>query len=261
MIAIPSATLNTIHRSKSGSGVQAFIAGIRSGEFEGRRGARTRFAAPDVEFMQCDDAGFVETICVKRKELVSTFGAPEVIGLSPFKKDHFGIDALNARSREIDGYDPRKPARGEVLICVKNAPRPDDRTGYRLLNGTSLTVDDAHDDNMLARPLDAEFNLRLPIKPHARGPAESVNWGRFATVHKFQGSEAEAALVVIPPGALKLIEGEPFLFELASFYTAVSRAKRHVVVIGALEQLPALIRNGSRRRITSLELLLRSEKP
>lgn len=253
---VPTATLSTIHRSQSGSGVQALVSGVRAGEFDGKRDARTRFAASDAEFVQCDAAGFVDAICAKRIELVSTFGTSEVIGLSPFNNDEFGIDALNARSREIDGCDPRAPVAGEALLCVKNAPRPEDRTGYRLLNGTRLIVDDTVGDHMLARPLDAEFNLRLPIKPHARGPAESINWGRFATVHKFQGSEAQAALVVIPPGALKIIEGEPFLFELASFYTAVSRAKRHIVVMGALEQLPALIRNGSRRRITSLERLL-----
>ena len=92
------------------------------------RETRARAAAPDVEFIRCDDAGFVETICVKSEQLVSTFGAPEVIRLSPFNKDEFGIDASNARSREIDGYDPRKPARGEVSDLRQeraSAPSPD----------------------------------------------------------------------------------------------------------------------------------------
>ena len=257
---VPLATLSAIHRSQNGSGVQKLITGLRAREFDGSTSHREQFSAADVEFVFCSDDAFVENVCRKRAELVSAYGEDETTGLAPYNKDDFGIDALNVRSRQLDGCDARAPMPGEIIICVKNAPRPDDRTGYRLLNGTRLIVENVGNGYVLARPIGTDIRLRFRLEPHARGPAPDLNWGRFSTVHKFQGSEAQAALVVIPPNALKIIEGDPFLFELASFYTAISRAKRHVVIMGALEQLPELIRNGSRRRVTSLERLLRSAK-
>ncbi len=96
----------------------------------------------------------------------------------------------------------------------------------------------------------------VPYKPHSQGPAETIVWGRAATVHKFQGSEAAAVIVVIPPNALRLIEKEPHIFDVANFYTGVSRAKKRVVIMGALDQLPALMKHGTRRRITTLERIL-----
>ena len=93
--------------------------------------------------------------------------------------------------------------------------------------------------------------MTVPYRPHAHGPAETIVWGRAATVHKYQGSEAAAVIVVIPPDALRLIEKEPHIFDEANFYTGVSRAKKRVVIMGALHQLPALMKHGTRKRITT----------
>ena len=98
--------------------------------------------------------------------------------------------------------------------------------------------------------------MTVPYKPHAHGPSETIVWGRVATVHKFQGSEAAAVIMVIPPDALRLIEKEPHIFDVANFYTGVSRAKKIVAIMGALDQLPVLMKLGTRRRMTTLERIL-----
>ena len=92
------------------------------------------------------------------------------------------------------------------------------------------------------------------------GRLKPIVWGRAATVHKYQGSEAAAVIVVIPPDALRLVEKEPHIFDEANFYTGVSRAKKRVVIMGALDQLPALLKHGTRKRITTLERALREAR-
>jgi hypothetical protein len=265
----PMGVLTTVFRNKSGSGVQRVTAAIRAGAFTGSTEDLQKFGSDGVEFISCD-GDFADAVSRKRGELAAEYGETETVALSPFNKDSFGIHALNRRSREMDGIPDGAPRVGEILMCVENHWLKNRTSGgseerlpdYHLLNGTRLIVADVDPDFIVAHPLgDARERLRLSIRPHAHGPATRIVWGRFATVHKFQGSEARAVLAIIPPGALKMIEGEAFLFDLANFYTAVSRAKERVVVMGALGQLPALVEFGSRRRITFLEYLLRDAVP
>ncbi|MBO6162873.1 MAG: ATP-dependent RecD-like DNA helicase [Eubacterium sp.] len=70
------------------------------------------------------------------------------------------------------------------------------------------------------------------------------------TVHKSQGSEYPA--VVIP-----LYDGPPRLLNRNLFYTAVTRAKRMVVLVGDMQQVGRMIRNvNDQKRYTSLKARL-----
>ena len=132
--------------------------------------------------------------------------------------------------------------------------------GFRLLNGMRLMVMGFDGKSLVLRHVSSGETKNVPYRPHLRGPAESIVWGRAATVHKYQGSEAAAVIVVIPPYALHLVEKEPHIFDEANFYTGVSRAKKRVVIMGALDQLPALLKHGTRKRITTLERALREAR-
>jgi ATP-dependent exoDNAse (exonuclease V) alpha subunit len=207
---------------------------------------------PGVEFLAGSDG-----LAVKYLELVQAFGETDVIVLSPFKGKEDGVHDLNARLRVACGLNDPRPGRDEIVMCARNAARDDDDEGprgLRLLNGMRLTVAASDYSTYLALcRVGSNETATVPYKPHAHGPAEHIVWGRAATVHKFQGSEAAAVIVVIPPNALKLVEKEPLIFDAANFYTAVSRAKKRVVIMGALDQLPALMKHGTRKRITTLE--------
>ena len=54
------------------------------------------------------------------------------------------------------------------------------------------------------------------------------------TIHKSQGSQADEVLVVLPPARSRLLTRE-------LFYTAVTRARGRVVVVGAEAEVRAAI--------------------
>jgi hypothetical protein len=251
---VPVARLETIFRSATGSGVQNLVEAIRLGELVVTPGSEFPNFGEGVEFLS-DDKGAAEAILAKYRELASAHGEADTAVLSPFKSEQFGVHALNAQLRAALGFNTPAPRSGEIVMCVGNAPTGgDDR--FRLLNGMRLAVTNFDGKWVVLRHISSGETVTVPYKPHAHGPCETIVWGRAATVHKFQGSEAAAVIMVIPPDALRLIEKEPHIFDVANFYTGVSRAKRRVAIMGALDQLPALIKLGTRRRITTLERVL-----
>ncbi len=254
---VPVTRLETIFRSASGSGVQKLVEAIRVGELvvtPSQSDSEFPNFGEGVEFLS-GDKGRAEAILAKYLELASAHGEADTVVLSPFKSEQFGVHALNAQLRAALGFDTPTPRPGEIVMCVENAPTGgDDR--FRLLNGMRLAVTKLDGKWVALRHITSGETVTVPYKPHAHGPSETIVWGRAATVHKFQGSEAAAVIMVIPPDALRLIEKEPHIFDVANFYTGVSRAKKHVVIIGALDQLPALMKLGTRRRITTLERIL-----
>jgi AAA domain len=251
---VPVARLETIFRSASGSGVQNLVEAIRLGELLAA-GLEFPNFGEGVEFLS-DDTGGVNAILTKYLELASVYGEADTVVLSPFKSEQFGVHSLNLQLRDALGFNTPTPRIGEIVMCIENASTDgDDR--FRLLNGMRLAVTRFDGKWVALRHLSSGETVTVPYKPHAHGPSATIVWGRAATVHKFQGSEAAAVIMVIPPDALRLIEKEPHIFDVANFYTGVSRAKKIVAIMGALHQLPALMKLGTRRRITTLERVLR----
>ena len=83
--------------------------------------------------------------------------------------------------------------------------------------------------------------------------ADELEHAFAVTIHKSQGSEYPA--VVIP-----LLSGPRMLMNRNLLYTAVTRARRMVVLIGNPDVMNAMIDNGTQeKRYTSLDLYLRQE--
>jgi exodeoxyribonuclease V alpha subunit len=251
---VPIVRLTTIFRSANGSAVHALVEAIRTSAFTSASG---QTFGEGVEFLDGDKGG-AAAIVSKYLELADVYGEDNVAVLSPFKGEEHGVHALNASLRSGLGATSPRPRVGEILMCVENWSADDKGDGgLRLLNGMRLVVTEFDGKWITLRRVFSDETAKVLYEPHQHGPAETIVWGRASTVHKYQGSEAEAVIMVIPPGALRLIEKEPHIFDAASFYTGVSRAKKRVVIMGALDQLPALMKHGTRRRITTLERTLR----
>src|SRR5208337_4982034 len=81
----------------------------------------------------------------------------------------------------------------------------------------------------------------FPLAPHANGPIAKLDYGHALTVHKFQGSQAEHVIAVIPANS-------DFLFGKPLLYTALSRAQVSLSVIGDIDAIPRIAaREGARR--------------
>ena len=73
------------------------------------------------------------------------------------------------------------------------------------------------------------------------------------TIHKSQGSQAERVTVLLPDAGSRLLTRE-------LFYTAVTRAQRHVRVVGSEDAVRAAV--GTRaQRATGLRLRLLGSRP
>jgi ATP-dependent exoDNAse (exonuclease V) alpha subunit len=185
---VPVARLETIFRSAWGSGIQNLVEAIRLGEFVVTPGSEFPKFGEGVEFLS-GDQGSVDAILAKYLELASVHGEADIVVLSPFKSEQFGVHALNAQLCGTLGFHTPTPRIGEIVMCVENALTAGaDR--FRLLNGMRLAVTKFDGKWVALRHISSGETVTVPYKPHAQGPSETIVWGRAATVPKFQGSEA-----------------------------------------------------------------------
>ncbi len=86
------------------------------------------------------------------------------------------------------------------------------------------------------------------------GLPESLDWGYASTIHKAQGSEFSHVIVIVSENMTWI--GKPGL------YTAISRAKRELTVIGDLAAIPGIVAaSGWKERTTVLGALLSKPRP
>jgi superfamily I DNA and RNA helicase len=76
-----------------------------------------------------------------------------------------------------------------------------------------------------------------------------VEYGYAATIHKSQGGEYPHVITIVPRN-IKFTFGKPAL------YTAFTRAKQSLTIIGALDIMPDILEDEGKRRITVLKSML-----
>jgi hypothetical protein len=175
----------------------------------------------------------IEAVVKTYHELIDVHGSENVIVVAPFKDKPAGVKELNHAIRVSLGYGP-EPCVGDFLMITKNSFDRSRLNGERY-RAIAVAVDRNSSTGSLrgiikARLIGTRHEIVLNIKPHDKGPCKDVDWGYVATVHKFQGSEAAATIVVIPSGTLKLMkavggEKEPWFCDRSFIYTACSRPK------------------------------------
>ena len=73
------------------------------------------------------------------------------------------------------------------------------------------------------------------------------------TVHKSQGSEYRAVVLCV-------LGGSPYLLSRSVLYTAITRARELLVLVGSEETLTAMVQNNKQqRRYSGLKLRLEAE--
>ena len=196
--------------------------------------------------------------------------APEEIQvLTPMRKYDLGVAGLNRRLQAK--LNPKKPGRaehemgdvifreGDKVMQIRNnykmewrmEPSPEndftEEQGIGVFNGDMGRI-------RLINDYDKELEVRFDDGRIARYPfsmADELEHAFAVTIHKSQGSEYEAVLLPLYRGADKLQTRN-------LFYTAVTRAKRLVVLVGDMSMIDRMIDNTSeQKRFTSLALRIR----
>jgi exodeoxyribonuclease V alpha subunit len=220
-----TATLTTVHRQAAGSSIPATAALVR------------QRLTPDL-LPKGADADGVTLLAAAGREAIAdrvisvrgTFGeTDDVMVVTPVNDTACGVSGLNRRLHDRylatrDLQELRGPlgdlfSPGEPIMHLTN----DYRRG--LFNGSLGTV---RRINRSQRSLIAIFD----DEEHVFGPDDLVDLalGYAMTCHRAQGSEADHVIVALP---------ESRLLDPSWLYTAITRARRSVVIVGQ----PETVRN------------------
>lgn len=224
----------------------------------------------DFRFEQIDDTnallGRLVYLCSGRSGLLST-GDPfkDVQVLAPMKKGPLGVHALNARLQAALNPPARHKRErqygetcfreGDKVMQIKNnySIQWCKRTpggveeGIGVYNGdlgTILAID--LDEQCVHVLFDDERDVEYDFTQ-----IEELSLAYCMSVHKSQGSE-------FPVVILALAGGPPMLLNRNLLYTAITRAKSQVTILGRRQSVAQMVNNAqTRKRYSALDQLLK----
>ncbi len=188
--------------------------------------------------------------------------------LTPMKKGSLGVEALNRILQHC--LNPPAPEKKEYKVGEEDLFRVGDKVmqiknnyqlEWEILSGYNISIDRGvgvfNGDMGIIREInDFSSTLVVEFDEHRRVTypftgVEELELAYAVTIHKSQGSEYPA--VVIP-----VLTGPKLLFNRNLLYTAVTRARNCVTILGSSKTLQEMIDNaGENRRYTSLDLRIR----
>ena len=199
------------------------------------------------------------------KKLPSYVGADmlEIQVLTPTRKGLLGVERLNEILQAVlNPRDPKKPEKetsagvfrqGDKVMQIKNNYQLEwevqDRYGIPVDKGTGVFNGDIgfiREINTFAETVTVEFDDRRMVEYDFK-LLEELELAYAVTIHKSQGSEYPAVLI-------PLLAGPKMLMNRNLLYTAVTRAKKCVTVVGSEEIFAQMIANKMQQnRYTSLK--------
>ena len=244
--AVPVVRLNQIFRQAQKSMIVVNAHRINRGEYPSLRAKDTDFFIERKEHF--DDAADA-VVALVQKRLPGYLGVDPLRGIqvmAPMKKGDLGVFALNARLQAAlnpPGRDKPEVHRGDTVFRLGDKVmqirndydiewESDDRHGTGVFNGDIGYI-------VGASAPDAELEVEFDEGRRAvydAGMLDELEPAYCMSVHKSQGSEFDA--VVLP-----LMGGPPMLMTRNLLYTAVTRARRLVIVVGRQSCVEQMVDN------------------
>lgn len=223
---VPTVRLTTIHRAAERTWVYRVAPKVLRGEWEDAKNDRTYKSA-----MITDPAAAKRTLVDIVASRFPGAGIKDYQVLSPKYSGELGVLALNTALQE--SQNPREFNLGEpemeVEFTLKGQQmvlRPRDPViqqvndyDHAVFNGETGVVARVTDDEVLI-----EFDNRIVRYSHAEARSK-LRLSYAVTIHKYQGSEVEWAVVVCHSS-----HGQMWNRQL--LYTAITRAREGVVLVG-----------------------------
>lgn len=187
--------------------------------------------------------------------------------LTPMRKGELGVDRLNQiLQRFLNPASEEKKEKvtntgilreGDKIMQIKNNYQIEweikNKRGFLLNSGTGVFNGDCgivREINLFAETLTVEFEEGKTIQ-YSFNMLDELELAYAVTIHKSQGSEYPA--VVMP-----LLTGPRMLFNRNLLYTAVTRAKKCVTIVGRKDTVEQMIANViDVRRYSSLDQQIR----
>jgi exodeoxyribonuclease V alpha subunit len=240
---IPTTELTTLYRQAEGGSIARLATSVRGGELPA-------VDDPTREVVTVAAHGAQEA--ARRVVQLVTDSIPRALGIppadvqvvTPVHRGGAGTLALNAllKARLNPGTGRRRFDEGDRVVATANHLEAEP-FGYA--NGEVGVVAEVEIDGTLT----VEF-ASGPAEVRGKALADLLH-GWAITVHRAQGSEFPAVVVVLPPEAARMLS-RPLV------YTALTRAQQHLSVVHAVgPALPRAVRHvGAAPRRTALRALL-----
>ncbi len=219
--AVPVARLTTLHRQALDSGIVRAARDVHAGQVP-RSGERS--GRDDVFLLaRTDPEDAVQTLLKVVSERLPANGfdpLDDVQVLAPTRKGPLGTERLNRELQQrlnpgglglVRGE--REIRIGDRVVCTKN------RYDVEVFNGDVGRVRDAREGS-----LEIDFDGR--IVPWGRDELSTIDLAYALTVHKAQGGEYPAVV-------LALHSSHGIMLRRNLFYTAITRARRFLCVVGS----------------------------
>ena len=260
---LPTVRLTEIFRQAQESLIVMNAHRVNSGEMPDLKNVKSDFF-----FMrrQSEDAlaSLIRDLCVTRLPQNMGIPADQIQVLSPTRKGGVGTASLNKILQEA--LNPAAPDKKEKLfgdIIFREGDRvmqirnnydiiwkkcDGSQVGTGIFNGdvgTILEIDPAAETMTIRfddREADYDFTQLIELEP-----------AYAMTVHKSQGSEYRAVI-------LTAWNGSPYLLSRSILYTAITRARELLIIVGREETVAAMTHNAKKnRRYTGLKLRLQGK--
>lgn len=217
---IPVIRLDKVYRQSSGSRIALNARLIRHGNLNLEYGADFRFI---------DSADLAESAKLMEEQYlreVRKYGVDRVAMLSPFRqKTETCVNALNEALRGL--VNPPSPAKNEAN-SGKKFFREGDKVMANKNNG-----DISNGDIGYIRDIEIDGNDTLlyvdfgdgRIREFCKDDSDMLELGYATTVHKSQGSEYDSVI-------LNLQKAHSIMLTRPLIYTAVTRGKKNVIIVG-----------------------------
>ncbi len=238
---VPVSRLDQVFRQKEGSRIAANAKLIRHGNLSLEYG-------PDFQFI---DSSSIEASAEKLESLylqeVSKYGVENVILLTPFRKNtETGVNALNKRIQER--INPPAPGKPEVSFGNRKF-----RLGDRVMQVKNTESASNGDVGVISKIEGKADDCSIEVDYGEGRIAEyeisdlaSLDLAYASTVHKAQGAEYKSVIINLQCAHFIMLT-RPLI------YTAITRAKERVIIVGERKALcMAIKRTDAEKRGTKL---------
>lgn len=217
---IPVVRLDRVHRQNAGSRIATNAKLIRHGNLSLEYGT-------DFQFLDSSSiAESAEKIAKLYLQEIAKYGVDNVALLSPYRqKTETGVAALNERIRK--DVNPQDPTKGEITLGKKTF-----RTGDKVMqikNHEDVNNGDiGYITDISGIGNDAVVCIDFGDGRNVEYDASELNMldlGYASTIHKSQGSEYQSVIINLQC-AHSIMLVRPLI------YTAITRAKKQVIIVG-----------------------------
>ena len=264
---IPVKYLTHIYRQSADSNIAIYAHLINEGtvpEFDNR--SRDFFFDNVLE--ETDVMQDVISLCTERLPRYFSLSSADVQVLAPLKKGDAGVESLNAELQKV--VNPPAKEKGE-MISGDRIFREGDRVihtvnnyqlGWVCRDGDKIEAGEGVFNGDIGRIVGvsrAEAQLQVQfedgkVATYTAGDLDQLSLAYAISVHKSQGSEFPIAVVVIS-------RYNPIVTSRNLLYTAITRAKKAVVLVGDRQNVIKMIKNNyTEKRHTALAVFLKDNE-